>query len=55
MDTKEFKRVNPEAVFHVLIFAYQGVRIYSRLMKIDPTVPAQILHEIKWLLLPEEV
>lgn len=55
MDTKEFKRVNPEAVFHVLIFAYQGVRMYSRLMKIDHTVPAQILHEIKRLLLSEEV
>lgn len=55
IDTKEFKRVNPEAVFHVLIFAYQGVRMYSRLMKIDHTVPAQILHEIKRLLLSEEV
>lgn len=55
ISTKEFHYVNPEAVFHVMIFAYQGVRMYSRLMKIDRNIPAQIMHEIKRLLLPEEV
>lgn len=53
--TKEFNCANPEAVFHVMIFAYQGVRMYSKLMKIDPDIPAQIIYEIKRLLLPEEV
>lgn len=55
ISTKEFKPVNPEAVFNVIIFAYQGVRMYSRLMKIDRDIPAQIMNEIKRLLLPEEV
>ena len=54
INTNEFQRVNPESVFHVIVFAYQGVRMYSRLMKIDPAIPAQITQEIKRLLLPEE-
>lgn len=53
--TKEFNRVNPESVFNIIIFAYQGVRMYSKLMKIDNNIPAQIINEIKRLLLPEEV
>lgn len=55
ISTKEFNRVNPESVFHVILFAYQGVRMYSRLMEIDPDIPAQIICEIKRLLLPKEV
>lgn len=55
IDTKEFNRVNPESVFHVIVFAYQGVRMYSRLMKIDQDIPTQITYEIKKLLLPEEI
>lgn len=53
--TKEFKRVNPESVFHILVFAYQGVRMYSRLMEIDRDISNQIITEIKGLLLREEV
>ena len=53
--TKEFNSVNPESVFNVIIFAYQGVRMYSKLMKVDNDVPSQIIHEIKRLLLPQEV
>lgn len=55
IDTKEFNRVNPESVFHILVFAYQGVRMYSRLMEIDRDIPNQIITEIKGLLLPGEV
>lgn len=53
--TNEFSPVNPEAIFNVIIFAYQGVRMYSKLMKIDNDIPAQIIYEIKRLLLPKEV
>lgn len=53
--TQEFRHVNPESVFNIIIFAYQGVRMYSRLMKLDQDIPTQILYEIKRLLLPEEV
>ena len=55
MGTKEFKCVNPESVFNVIVFVYQGVRMYSKLMKIDNDIPAQITYEIKKILLPEEV
>lgn len=53
--TKEFNSVNPESVFNVIIFAYQGVRMYSKLMKMDNDIPSQIIHEIKRLILPQEV
>lgn len=53
--TKEFKRVNPESIFNLILFAYQGVRMYSKLMKIDHDIPDQILYEIKKLLLAEQV
>lgn len=53
--TKEFQCVNPESVFHVIVFAYQGVRMYSRLMKLNHDIPAQIIREIKRLLLSREV
>ncbi len=53
ISTKEFSCVNPEAVFHVLVFAYQGVRMYSKLMEIDQKIPKQIVGEIKRLLLKE--
>ena len=53
--TKEFNCVNPEAVFNIIIFAYQGVRMYSKLMNIDKEIPMLIVNEIKRLLLPEEV
>ncbi len=52
--TNEFQCVDPEAVFHVLVFAYQGVRMYSRLMKIDSEIPVQIVGEIKSLLLKKD-
>lgn len=55
MVTKEFKKVNPEGVFDIIIFSYQGVRMYSKLMKIDESIPNKIINEIKRLLLPEEV
>ena len=53
--TKEFNSVNPESIFNVIIFAYQGVRMYSRLMKMDNDIPSQIVYEIKRILLSEEV
>ncbi len=48
--TKEFNPVTPESIFNIIIFAYQGVRMYSRLMKMDNNIPTQIINEIKRLL-----
>lgn len=53
--TGEFKTVNPESVFHLIVFAYQGVRMYSRLMDVGTDIPEQIIGEIKRLLLTKEV
>lgn len=55
MAAGEFKLVNPESVFHIIAFAYQGIRMYSKLMKIGNDIPNQIVNEIKRLLLPEEI
>ncbi len=55
MGTKEFKHVDPESIFHVLVFVYQGVRMYSRLMEIERNIPVQITNAIRMLLLAEEV
>lgn len=54
INTHEFQRVDPEAVFHVLVFAYQGVRMYSKLMEMEQRIPQQIVGEIKSLLLEED-
>lgn len=51
---KEFKNVDAEAVFDMIVFSYQGVRMYSKLMQIDSSTPKRIISEIKKLLLPEE-
>lgn len=47
----EFKPVDPEAVFDLIVFSYQGVRMYSRIMPIDPIIPERIVKQIKTLLL----
>ncbi len=54
METKEFKTVNPEEIYDVIVFSYQGVRMYSRLMNLDSATPQTIISQIKRLLLPEE-
>lgn len=47
----EFLPVEAEALFDLLVFAYQGVRLYSRLMELDPAVPGHITGQIQKLLL----
>jgi len=54
MKTKEFKKVDAEAVFDMIVFSYQGVRMYSKLMTIDSNTPKRIISEIKKLLLTQE-
>lgn len=51
MESGEFKQVEPEAVFHIMAFAYQGVRMYGRLMELDENIPGQIINEVRRLLL----
>ena len=51
IENREFYPVNPESIFNLIVFSYQGVRMYSKLMEIDPAIPAMITKEIKTLLL----
>lgn len=50
---KEFNDVDVLAVFDLIIFSYQGVRMYSKLMPIDKTIPKRIIEQIKKILLKE--
>lgn len=51
IDTNEFRAADPEAVIDLIVFSYQGVRMYSKLMEIDPVIPKRIMEQIKCLLL----
>lgn len=54
MGTREFNCVDPESVFYIIVFAYQGVRMYSRLMEFNRDIPTRMISEIKRVLLSEE-
>ncbi len=47
----EFRPVSWEAVFDLIVFSYQGVRMYSKLMPIDPGIPKRITDQIRQLLI----
>lgn len=51
----EFKEVEIPAVFDLIVFSYQGVRMYSKLMPIDEEIPARIVRQIRNLLVRSEV
>lgn len=50
IDRQEFKEVDIAAVFDLIVFSYQGVRMYSKLMPIDKEIPFRIIKEIKKIL-----
>ena len=50
----EFNAVDVDAVFHLNVFSYQGVRMYSTLMPIDETIPNNIVTMIKKIILKGE-
>ncbi|MGL5437307.1 MAG: TetR/AcrR family transcriptional regulator [Lachnospiraceae bacterium] len=53
IETGEFKNQEPAAVYDILVFAYQGVRMYSKLMPIDESTAGHIITIIKTLLIRE--
>ena len=53
IDRKEFHEVDIEAVFHLIVFSYQGVRMYSKLMPVDEGIPSGIVRQIKEILVKE--
>lgn len=50
IDRQEFNEVDIAAVFDLIVFSYQGVRMYSKLMPIDKQIPSRIMKEIKKIL-----
>lgn len=51
---REFNTVDIDAIFDLIVFSYQGVRMYSTLMTIDDRTPNHIISLIKTILLPNE-
>ena len=47
---QEFKEVDIASVFHLIVFSYQGVRMYSKLMPVDQEIPSGIIREIRKIL-----
>lgn len=47
----EFKQVDINGVFDIILFVYQGIRMYSQLMPIPNEAPERIIEQIKLLLL----
>lgn len=50
IERREFHQVDISAIIDLLIFSYQGVRMYSRLMPVDKEIPLRILREIRSIL-----
>lgn len=53
MQRDEFRQVDPKSIYDLLIFSYQGVRMYSQLMPIPTDTPDRILELITQCLLKE--
>lgn len=47
----EFRNVDAKSIFDVILFSYQGVRMYSQLMPIQKETPIRIVEHIKQHLL----
>ena len=51
----EFKVIDIQSVFDLIVFSYQGVRMYSRLMNLDDNIPKRIIKQIKSMILPDSM
>lgn len=47
----EFKKVDCKEVIDIILFSYQGVRMYSTIIPLDEQIPARIISHIKKILL----
>ena len=47
----EFKQVDCKEVIDIIIFSYQGVRMYSTIIPLDEEIPMRIINHIKKTLL----
>lgn len=51
IERKEFNAIDTHAIFDLIVFSYQGVRMYGTLMPIDEQIPEHIIALIKAVLL----
>lgn len=54
IDRHEFNAVDISSVFDLIVFSYQGVRMYSKLMPIDKETPSRIIKEIRKILVKSD-
>lgn len=54
METKDFKPVDSEQVSDLILYYYQGLRMWSRVISFDRQVAENYVKTIKQMLLPEE-
>lgn len=54
IERKEFNAIDVDAVFDLIVFSYQGVRMYGSLMPIDKQIPEHIISLIKKLLISQK-
>ena len=54
IDRQEFNEVDISAVFDIIVFSYQGVRMYSKLMPVDKETPSRIIKEVRKILVKTE-
>ena len=50
IERKEFREVDCREVIDMILFSYQGVRMYSIIMPLDEQIPARIIHHVKRIL-----
>lgn len=51
IETGEFRKVDIKSIFNLIIFFYQGIRMYSQLVDIDMDVPEGVISQLKSLIL----
>lgn len=54
IDRGEFQDVDIDAVYDLIVFSYQGVRMYSKLMPMDEEIPLRIISQIKKILVQQK-
>lgn len=55
MDTKEFKTVDTEQISDLILYYYQGLRMWSRVISFDEQVAQHYVETVRQLLLADEV
>lgn len=53
IQTGEFNPVDIRPVFDLIIFSYQGIRMYSKLMPINEEIPQGIIEQIRKIIVKE--